>query len=169
VLLCECGRADEARPLLEAAREADFHHAAYDWIWLTTTTVWADTAAWLGDISAAGLLYERLSPFETQGVFTGSTFNGTVGVYLARLATVLGRHDDALRLFERADTQLRALRAPFWQARNQVEWARLLSTRATASDLHHARELLAEATTTAAAYGCADIERRATELIRRLP
>lgn len=41
-------------------------------------------------------------------------------MYLARLATVLGRHDDATSLFERADAQLRALRAPFWQARNQV-------------------------------------------------
>jgi len=169
MMLCECGRADEARPLLEVAREADFHHAAYDFVWLTTTTVWADTAAWLGDISAAGLLYERLSPFEAQGVVTGSTFNGTVGVYLARLAAVLGRHDDALCLFERADAQLRTLRAAFWQARNQVEWARVLSTQGTETDLQRARELLAEATATAATYGCAGIERRANELTRSLP
>ncbi|MGI8633759.1 MAG: hypothetical protein ACR2NA_14610, partial [Solirubrobacterales bacterium] len=86
----------------------------------------------------------------------------------ARLATVLGRHDDAAGLFERADAALRALQAPFWQARNRVEWARLLSTRATDTDLHHARELLAEATTTAAAYGCAGIERRANELTQAL-
>ena len=168
-MLCECGRADEARPLFEAAREADFHHAAYDYVWLTTTTIWADTAAWLEDTSAAGLLYERLSPFEAQGVFNGATFIGTVGMYLARLATVLGRHDDAIRLFERTDAQLRALRAPFWQARNQVEWARLLNTRATDTDLHHARELLAEATTTAATYGCAGIERRAHQFAQTLP
>ncbi len=45
MMLCECGRSDEARPLFEVARRADFHHAAYDWTWLTTTTVWADTAA----------------------------------------------------------------------------------------------------------------------------
>ncbi len=90
-------------------------------------------------------------------------------MYLARLATVLGRHDDALRLFERADAQLRALRAPFWQARNQVEWARLLSTRGNDIDLHHARDLLAEATATAAAYGCAGVERRANELTQALP
>ncbi|MGI8633758.1 MAG: ATP-binding protein [Solirubrobacterales bacterium] len=169
MMLCECGRADEARPLLEAARDADFHHAAYDYVWLTTTTVWADTVAWLGDISASGILYERLSPFEAQGVTSGSTFNGTVGMYLARLATVLGRHDDAAGLFERADAALRALRAPFWQARNQVEWARLLRTRGTDTDLRRARELLAEATTTAATYGCGAVERRANELTRALP
>jgi len=168
-MLCECGRPDEARPLLEAARGADFHHAAYDWFWLTTTAFWADTAAWLGDTSAADLLYERLSPFETQGITSGATFSGTVGMYLARLATVLGRHDDAMRLFERADAQLRALRAPFLHARNQVEWARLLSTLGADTDLHHARELLAEATTTAATYGCGGVERRANELAQALP
>jgi len=167
-MLCECGRLDEARPLLEAARGADFHHAAYDPVWLITTTLWADTAAWLEDTSAAGILYERLSPFEAQGAVAGATFVGTVGVYLARLATVLGRHDDALRLFEQADAQLRALRAPLWQARNQVEWARLLSTQGTETDLRHARELLTEATATAATYGCAGIERRANELAQAL-
>ncbi len=89
-------------------------------------------------------------------------------MYLARLATVLGRHDDALRLFERADAQLRALRAPFWQARNQVEWARLLSTLGTDTDVQHARELLTEATTTAVSYGCAGVERRANDLAATL-
>ena len=90
-------------------------------------------------------------------------------MYLARLAVVLGRHADALGIFERVDAQLRALRAPFWHARNQVEWARLLSTGGTDTDLHRARELLAEATATAVTYGCAGIERRANELTRALP
>ena len=168
VMLCECGRSDEARPLFETARSVDFHHAAYDWIWLTTTTLWADTAAWLSDVSAAGLLFERLAPFETQGVTSGRTVTGTVGMYLARLATVLGRDDDALRLFERADAQLRALGAPYPRARNQVEWARLLSSRGTDTDLRRARELLAEATTAAVAYGCGGVERRASELAQAL-
>jgi len=169
MMLGECGRADEARPLLQAARGADFHHAAYDYVWLTTTTLWADTAAWLGDTAAAHVLYERLSPFETQGVVTGTTLTGTVGVYLARLATVLGRHDDAARLFEQADAQLRDLRAPFWQARNQVEWARLLISHDTRTTLGRARELLAEATATAATNGCAGVERRAHQLAQTLP
>ena len=167
--LCECGRADEARPLLEAARATDFYDAAYHYLWLTTTALWADIAGWLGDTSAAELLYGRLSPFETQGVVIGSAFGGTVGLYLARLATVLGRHDEALRLFERADAQLSALRAPFWQARNQVEWARLLSTRGTDTDLRHARDLLNQARATAATHGCAGIERRANDLAQALP
>jgi len=164
-MLCECGRPGEARPLLEVARRADFHHAAYDWTWLTTTTLWAGTAAWLADPAAAGLLYERLSPYEAQGISTGGTnFTGTVGMYLARLAGVLGEYHDALRLFERADAQLRSLQAPPWQAHNQIEWARLLSTSSSDTDLLHARQLLHEATTTAVTYGCAGIEQRANEL-----
>ena len=169
LMLCECGRRDEARPLLEAARGEDFHHAAYDYTWITTTTLWADTAAWLGDTSAAALLYERLAPFEAQGVITGATFTGTAGMYLARLGAVLGHRDDALRHFERADTQLRALRAPFWHSRNQVEWARVLSTSGSDPDLRQARDLLAEATSTAVTYGCGGIERSATELAASLP
>jgi tetratricopeptide (TPR) repeat protein len=168
LMLCECDRADEARPLLEVARQADFHHAAYDWTWLTTTCIWADAVAWLGDVPAAEVLYDRLAPYEAQGVTSGATFTGTVAMYLARLAAVLGRHDDALAHFERADHQLRALRAPFAQARNQVEWARLLSSTRTANDRRHARELLAEATATAATHGCAGIERRAVDLARLL-
>ncbi|MGH9276366.1 MAG: ATP-binding protein [Acidimicrobiales bacterium] len=168
LMLCECERNDEARPFFEAARGADFHNAAYDWTWLTTTAIWADTAAWLGDASAAQVLYERLAPFEAQGVTSGATFTGTAGMYLARLAAVLGRHGDALRHFEQADAQLRALRAPFPQARNQIEWARLLGTTGSVADLRHARELLAEATTTAATCGYAGIERRARELAQSL-
>jgi class 3 adenylate cyclase/tetratricopeptide (TPR) repeat protein len=163
--LCECGRTDEAKPLLAAASSADFHDAAYDYIWLTNTTFWADTAAWLGDTSAAGVLFDRLAPYEPQGILSGATFTGTVGMYLARLATVLGRLDEANDLFARTDGRLRALAAPFFQARNQVEWARLLSTRGGDHDVHRARDLLAEASATAARYGCAGIERRVKELV----
>ena len=109
-----------------------------------------------------------MAPFETQGVTSGATFTGTAGMYLARLAVVLGRLDDARAHFERADGQLRALRAPYPQARNQVEWARLLTASGAASDLRQARALLSEAAATATAFGCAAVERRATELLRSL-
>ncbi|MGH9276094.1 MAG: ATP-binding protein, partial [Acidimicrobiales bacterium] len=163
-MLCECGRFDEARSLFEAARGADFHHDTYDWIWLATTAMWADTAAWLDDVDAAGLLFDRLAPFEAQGISTGANFNGIVGMYLARLAAVLGRREEALGCFERVDAQLRSLRAPFWHARNELDWARLLATHGTDEDLRHARELVAEASTTAATYGCGGIGRRARDL-----
>jgi hypothetical protein len=162
--LCECGRIEEARPLLARARAADFHHTAYDYIWLTNMAFWADTTVWVGDISAAGVLFDRLAPYESQGVMSGATFTGTVGMNLGRLAIVLDRHRDANCLFERADAQLRALDAPFLRARNQVEWARLLGSDGTERDPARAQELLADAVSTAATYGCAGVQRRADEV-----
>ena len=59
---------------------------------------------------------------------------------------------------------LRALDAPFLQARNQVEWARLLRTNGSGTDRQRAEALLTTAESTARTYGCAGIERRAREL-----
>ena len=168
MVLCECGLFDEVRSVFESARAADFYHSTYDYTWLTNATLWADIAAWLEDRPAAEILFERLAPFEPQGVTTVATFTGTVGTYLARLATVLDRLDDATELFTRADAQLRALGAPFWQARNQIEWARALTERGTGADLDRARALVSEATATAAEFGCAGLVDRANELDLRL-
>nr|MBA3654621.1 hypothetical protein [Actinomycetota bacterium] len=113
-------------------------------------------------------LYDRLVPYETQGVAAGGTFTGTVGMYVARLAVVLGRDDDALAHFAQANSQLRTLDAPFWQSRNQVEWARLLISRGADADATRAREMLYEAESTAAAYGCSNVERKAHALLASL-
>ncbi len=169
MMLCECGQFDDARPLLDAARLADFHRSSYDYVWLTTTTLWAETAAWLDDAPAAAVLHERLTPFEAQGVVSGVTFSGTVGMYLGRLAAVLGRHEDAIGCFERADAQLDALRAPYHRARNQVEWARQLILHGDDADRRRASELLTDARAAAHAHGCRSVERRADDLLRPLP
>ncbi|MEY2398212.1 MAG: hypothetical protein QOJ00_1386 [Actinomycetota bacterium] len=156
MMLCECERFEEAAALVAEADKADFHNAAYDYVWLTTTTLWADAVAALGDAAAAARLYERLAPFEGYGVLSGATFSGTVDMYLARLGAVLGHDADATRLFAQADATLRDLRAPFWRARNQVEWARLLE-RGTDADRAHAAELRASAAAIAEQFGCARV------------
>jgi hypothetical protein len=163
VMLCESGQLEPARELLVRAAAENFYASAVDHTWLTGTALWGDVAATVGDTDAAAVLYERLAPFEGQGVASLVTFAGTVAMYLARLAATLGRAD-ALRHFERADSQLRALEAPFFHARNQVEWARQLASTRADHDRVHARELLSEAIATARAYGCAGVERRAAAL-----
>jgi hypothetical protein len=110
----------------------------------------------------------NLMNIRLQGITTGASFIGTVGMYLAQVVAVLGREDEANGLLERADAQLRALEAPFWQARNAVEWAGLLASRRTPSDLTHARELLAGAEAMAAKFDGGGVERRAHELATRL-
>ncbi len=170
--LCETGRTDDARPLLDAARAADFHRSAYDYVWLTTVTVWAVVAAELEDAAAAAVLFEQLAPYEEQGVSSGASFSGTAGAFLAGLAAVLGRDDEALGLFERADSRLAALDAPYWRARNQVEWACVLLRRDGEGDLARAADLLADAEDAGHRHGCPGVLSRVATVRRshvRLP
>ncbi len=164
--LCECGRPDDAEPLLRQASAEDFHDHAYDYVWLTTTTLWAETACWLGDVPAARRLHDRLAPFAGQGISSGASFSGTCAMYLARLLAVLGRSEDAMAMAAAADRQLDALGAPFWRARNQLEWARLLDARGEGGDRERARALVDQAQAAAARFGCPGVTRRADELLR---
>ena len=68
-------------------------------------------------------------------------------------------------LFQRADAKLRSFGAPFWHARNQVDWARQLLSVGSERDRADARALAVEAAATAGAHGCATIERRANEVL----
>jgi hypothetical protein len=164
MMLAECGHLDEARALLDEAMAADFHHDAYDYVWLTATTLWADAAAATGHVDAARVLYDRLEPFESQGVASGPTLSGTVGMYLARLAVVLGR-DDAGALFERADHQLDQLGARYFQARNRLHWAEHLLSAGDAVSVERVTALLAEARSTGERLGCPAVVERADLLL----
>ncbi len=167
-MLTECGRNDDARPLLDAARAADFNNEAFDYGWITMTTLWADAAASLGDVPASRILYDRLLRYEGQGVTSGASSSGSVAAFLGRLASVLGRRDEALAHFEHADDALSSLRSPFWLSRNQVDWARELISCGGAEDLEHALVLLRKAKATAVAYGCSAVEARAEDLLSSL-
>jgi hypothetical protein len=125
VALCQAGQHDRARELLDDARDADFYRSHYDYIWLSCTMFFADAAATLGDCDAAATLYERLAPYEQQGVTPGTALVGVVADQLARLAVTLERFDDAERHFATADAVLRKMNAPFWLARNTIAWSQL--------------------------------------------
>ena len=159
-MLVECGRNDDARPLLDAARAADFNNEALDYGWITMTTLWADAVAGLDDVPAASVLYDRLRPYAGQGVTSGASSSGSVASFLGRLSAVLGRHAEAIAHFEHADAVLRSLRAPFWLARNQVDWAKELIARGTAADVDRAYDLLTQAKSTAATFDCSTVEGR---------
>ena len=167
MILSECGADDEARVLLDAAHANDFNRESYDYVWLIGTTVWADVAARLNDVSAAEVLYDQLSPFRDLGIASGSSYNGVVSAYLGRLAVLLGREDDALAHFEASDVALRAAQAPLWSASNQLEWAGFLLDRHP-DRRAEAVALVTEALATAEQYGCAGVERRASALLQDL-
>lgn len=164
-MLVECDRHADAQALLDVARKADFHNEIFDYGWITMTTLWADAAAGLGDADASALLYERLLPYERQGVSSGASSTGVVAAYLGRLASTLGDSDRALQHFALADDLLASLRAPFWRSRNQLEWARELISRSDPDAAERAQELLAESIESAERHGCDAVATRARNVL----
>jgi hypothetical protein len=151
--LCQSGQYDRARELLDDARRADFYRSHHDYIWLSCTTFFADAAATLGDREAAATLYERLAPYESQGVTPGTALVGVVADQLARLAVTLDRHDDAERHFVTADALLRAMHAPFWLARNTIAWAHFRDRLGEPHDPNRPGPQLQEAISDGLSYG----------------
>ncbi len=113
------------------------------------------TAERLGDVEGAALLYERLLP--CAGVHAqwgaGIAYIGPLSGALARLATLLGRFDDAARHFEDALAGAEALRAWPLLATYQHAFARMLLARAGPGDRTRALELLNRALERAQALG----------------
>jgi len=160
----DLGRVDDARQLLAAEVDTDFplpHDPGLLSAWIT----WAEVASRLGDVVAARMLYERLTPWPEQVVFNGSVIGGAIAHYLGQLATVLGRYDTAEEHFSMARTLHERLQAPFHHARTHLEWARMLVVRARPADGHHARTHLDTAIDLARRYGCALVEQQASELL----
>jgi hypothetical protein len=93
---------------------------------------------------------------------------GPVAHYLGGLATVLGRYRDADVYFTQAAASCERAEAKFFAARTDLSWGRMLAERAAPGDTEKARELLTNARTAAAAYGYANVERRAAQALRDL-
>jgi hypothetical protein len=122
-------------------------------------------SAQLGDLAAAQVVYDLLSPYAEQIVVTGCIFAGAVAHYLGMLATTLGRFDDAGGHFRAAETTHTRIGAPTWLAQTRLESARLLLAGGRPGDDERARELLGQALVTARELGLENVERRAVALL----
>ncbi len=94
---------------------------------------------------------------------------GSLDHYRGALWGVLGRFDEAERLLLRGGAVHEALGAPFFEARSQVELARVLSERAAPGDVGEAVRRAGLAVATARKHGFATVERRAAELAASEP
>jgi hypothetical protein len=88
-------RADEARAALQEGAEAQFSRIPVDWMWITAVIGYAVLTVELLDVEAAAQLYPMLEPFADEVAFSGVSSQGPISAYLGKLASVLGRHDDA--------------------------------------------------------------------------
>jgi class 3 adenylate cyclase/tetratricopeptide (TPR) repeat protein len=162
-LYCELGRIDEAGVLLDEATSG-FGDIPRDRAWLGTVVLWADVAAGLSASDAATIFYDALEPYSDQ-VLDPLYFiaEGPVTSHLARLSTTLGRYDVAEQHFARGEHICRVLQAPYWLARNQLAYARMLGERDGTIDNEQTRELLDEALRIANGEGYEHLKRQASE------
>jgi DNA-binding SARP family transcriptional activator len=163
ILLCDGGRLEEGRAVLEPFSEPVVRSVTRDLDWTMTMTVLAEAAVILEDRPRARLLYELLAPYAGTVclIGAGAVCRGPLDGYLGELALTFGERDRALGHLRAAIELDRHLRAPLPLAYAQIEYARALGP----SD--HARALLREARTGAATLAVPRLERR-TEVVVEL-
>ena len=154
--LYHLGRRDEARTLLgdmlpvpgAGGRNVPSHRLC--------CLVSAAELSWLlGDSERAALLDEALSRFRDLHV-VAATSNCSLGAschYLAQLATLQNRMDEADAGFHAAHTLHERLGAPGWLARSRAAHATMLVRRGRPADIDRARSLAAAATEAFRALG----------------
>lgn len=100
-----------------------------DLVWLTSTALFAEAAALLGDLDSAALLHERLLPFGDQVICTRAYCIGPASYYLGVVERALGR-PEAEQSFRDAAARSGDLRAPFHRARAAVALAETIRSTA---------------------------------------
>src|SRR5438270_13119748 len=124
----------------------------FDQEWLLGTAFLAETAALLGEVETAAVLYEALAPWSTLNAADHPEgIRGSVARYLGLLAVRLGRDDDAAAHFEDALAMNARMGARPWLAYTQRDYADLLRP----SDPRRADELEAAASATYEELGLA--------------
>ena len=143
------GRNERARRALQELTAGGIAALPFEAEWLYGMSLLADTCVVLGDGEAAGTLYAALEPWGALNAFNHPEgMRGSVFRYLAKLAALLGRPDDAARHFEAAIEMNERMGARPWLAYTQHDYAQLLAERDRPGDRERADELLAEARST---------------------
>ena len=115
---------EEARTEFEHLAKDEFRLVPRDWNWLPSMFVLAEVCAELGEVEHAEILYRLLAPYASHNAMLGYVYSyGSVAFALGKLATVLGRFDDAEAHFEAALRANRTIRAAVWLAHTQYELA----------------------------------------------
>ena len=170
--LLQLGRPNEAGVEFDRLAEDEFRLVPRDWNWLPSMFVLAEVCAELGDVRNAEILLRLLAPYASHNAMLGNVYTyGSVAFALGRLASILGRADDAVAHFEAALAANRRIRAAVWLGHTQVELARALLTRGADGDIARAQELIASARQTAEALGLTRLQRKleALDVLREVP
>jgi tetratricopeptide (TPR) repeat protein len=138
------GREEEARSSLDLlVSDRVFPRIPRNDEWLSVVALLADTCARLGDSGPAPRLYEALEPFASHAVVLGvaTASLGSTSRFLASLAALMGRSEDAARHFEEALRLNRQMGARPWLAIVEREYASFLLDRGAPGDREKASTL----------------------------
>jgi len=156
---CFVGRIDEAKPLFSRDAATGFAEIPRDNTWTTAMTFSQESAVALEHRNAAAILYDLLTPYGNMVLFNGGGCDGAVARSLGRLAHLLDQPDAAESHFRTALAINERLKAPYWIARTQLDFADLLRDVGRADE---AAQLVDQALETAKVFGFAALESRAT-------
>lgn len=163
--LVAAGETDEAQLLLRSLATDDFGAWKRDVNWLWGMSAATEACIVLVDAETAATLYRLLSPLPDQSIQAGPVlaYQGPLHRYVAPLAALLGRDEEAEEKFHAAIDNLDAVKARPLAAATRRDHARaLLAAGATERAAVRAREALA----TANALGLAAIASDARSLLK---
>jgi hypothetical protein len=141
-----------------------------DITWILGMTAISGMAQLTGDTRAAAAVYQELRPFASQQVVIGTAivYWGSVAQQLGRLATVLGRWDEAAEHFEAGLESERRLGARVNEAASQVNYGQMLLARGDDRGRSEARARLKEGAALAGELGALYHHERAVTLLDAL-
>ena len=143
------GQTTEAKHALADLVRDDCAALPFDHEWLHSMSMLAESAALLGDTSAATVLYRLLLPYGEYNVENAAdAIRGSVSRYLGLLASTLERWQDASAHFESALTLNASMGARPWLAHTQHDYARTLLARNATGDREQAIDLIRSALAT---------------------
>jgi class 3 adenylate cyclase len=152
--LAELGRDAEARAEFERIAQLGFGTIPRDSNYTMNLALLADTCTLLRDPERAAELYRILLPYDQLYVhFVHATTYGAVARALGNLAAAMRHFDSAVRHFEGALAMDRRLGARAWEARTQIDYARMRLDRDGPGDREQARTLLGAALATSQELG----------------
>jgi hypothetical protein len=148
------GDVDGALSRLADRATADLVSVDAGYQWQTAVAGTAVCASTVGDRRWAEVAQDLLAPYSGRNmVFGYVAYLGAVDHHLGTLASVLGRHDEAVIHLEAALERHRVIAARPWVALSAAWLANALTERDRRGDATRADTLLAEATDLAAAVG----------------
>jgi DNA-binding SARP family transcriptional activator/tetratricopeptide (TPR) repeat protein len=168
IICAAVGRDDVARQILQEGTATGFAQLPVDNIWMTTVIGYAILAIELEDVEAAAELLPMIEPFATEVAFNGVTSQGPVAAYVGKLASLLGRHDQAEDQLQAALSMATAFGWTYHRATTLLALAQARYGRLGALDAE-ARSWLTEASELCRACGFRSWIARIDELEARSP